>query len=81
MERNLFDFCMGGSRGDGGGAGGADSPPPEKSQKKEFLSKTGLDPSENRKATKLAFNVGPYLPTSETPFKWRFAGRSMMARL
>ena len=30
-----------------------------------FLSKTGLDPLENHKATKLAFNVGPYQPTSE----------------
>ena len=46
-----------------------------------FLTETDLDPLENHKATKLAFNVGPYRPTSETPFKWRFAGGPIMAHL
>ena len=39
-----------------------------------FLSNTGTDPLKNHTATKPAFNVGP-------PFKWRFAGGPMMARL
>ena len=46
----------------------------------EFLSKTGPDPSENHKATKPAFNVGHYWPTSKMPFQWRFSGRRIIAR-
>ena len=79
MERHLFEFCMGGSRG--GGDSGSGLPPLDNHKNIGFLSKTGLDPLESHKATKLAFNVGPYRPSSETPFKWRFAGRSMLARL
>ena len=67
---------MGGSRE---GAGGPD--PPENPKNIVFLRKTGLDPLENHKAAKLAFNVGPYRPTSETPFKWRYARGPIMARL
>ena len=53
--------------------------PPEKNI--EFLSNTGLNSLGNHKATKLALNVGPLSPCSETPFKWRFARGPMMARL
>ena len=45
-----------------------------------FLSNTGPDPLKNHKATKPAFNMDHHLPTSETPFQWRFAAGSMMAR-
>ena len=49
---------------EGGGGGGRGSGPPlEKSQNIGFLSKTGVDPLENHKATKLAFNAGPYIGT------------------
>ena len=42
----------------------------------EFLSNNSPDPLENHKAAKCT------KPTSsETPFKWRFAGGPMMARL
>ena len=59
---------MGGSRGGTGG-------PPLKNHKNiGFLINTGPDPLKNHKATKPAFNVG-----SSTPFKWRFAGGSMLA--
>ena len=40
----------------------------------KFLSKIGLDPLENHKATKPAFNVGLSLARQETPFKWHFNG-------
>ena len=66
----------GGDREEGSGP-----PPPENSQNIGFLSKTGLDPLENHKATELAFIVVPYRPTSDTPFKWCFAGGPVMARL
>ena len=54
---------MGGSRGGGGGGGGgggARGPDPMKNHKNiGFLSNTGLDPLQNHKATKPAFDVGP----------------------
>ena len=44
-----------------------------------FLSNTGLDPL---KITKLpSQQLGHHRHASETPFKWRFAGRLMMVRL
>ena len=46
-----------------------------------FLSNPGPDPLKNHTATKPTFNVGHYRHTNETPFKWRFAGGPMMARL
>ena len=64
------------------GEQGVRTPPPLKNHRNiGFLSKTGLDSKENSKATELAFYAGPYRPTSETPFKWRFDGRPMLARL
>ena len=57
----------------GGGVGGPD--PLLKNHKNVgSLSNTGLDPLKNHKATKSAFSDG-------SPFKWRFAGGTMMARL
>ena len=45
-----------------------------------FLSNTGPDPLKNHKATQPAFNVGGHhRPSSETPFKWCFAGGPVMA--
>ena len=56
------------------GSGPPPPPPPLKNHKNiGLLSKAGLDPLKNHKATKLAFDVGPYWPTSETPFKWRIS--------
>ena len=46
-----------------------------------FLSNIGPDPLKNHKATKPAFNLDHHRHASETPFKWRFAGGPMMARL
>ena len=72
---------MGGfQRGGGGGGGGARSPdPPKKSPKKGFLSILVRFPLKSEKTNKSAFHVGSSI--SETPFKWCFAGRLMMARL
>ena len=64
------------------GAGDPDIPPlTEKSQHKEFLSNTGQDPLKNHKAAKPDSISGRHLHAIETPFKWRFAGGPMMARL
>ena len=41
----------------------------------------GPGPLKNHKATKPAFNVGPTSARQETSFKWRFAGRPLLARL
>ena len=58
-------------------------PSPGKSQSFRigFLSVTGSDPLEINKATKPAFNVGPLSARQQTPFKWRFAGGQIMARI
>ena len=32
-------------------------------------------------AIQISLKVGQHRPASETPFKWRFAGMSMMAQL
>ena len=51
---------MHGSWGGGGGGTGVQDPP-EKSQKSiGFLNNTGPYPLKNHKATKQAFNVGPF---------------------
>ena len=65
---------MRGSR-EGRGAGG-----PEKSQAYRVSSNTGPDPLKNHKTTKHSM-FGHHRQASETPFKWRFAGGPMMARL
>ena len=71
---------MCGSRGGGGGTGGPDHP--LKNPKNiGFLSSTGLDPLEFTKLPSQHSMLGHYQHTSETPFKWRFAGGQIMARL
>ena len=59
------------------GARGPDPPPPPQKKKKKknhknigFLSNTAPDPLKNHRATKPAFNVGPY--------NWCFAGGTIM---
>ena len=63
-----------------GGAGGPDTPTPEKSQKIGFLSNTDADPLKITKLPSQHSKSGHPRPTSETRFKWRFAGGSIMAR-
>ena len=46
-----------------------------------FSSNTGTDPLKNQKVTKPALKVGHHWYDSETPFKWPFAGGSMLVRL
>ena len=72
----LACIYMCGSRG-----GGRGSAPPEKSRNIGDLSHSGPDPLKNHEATEPAFNVGPLQHASKMPFKWRFAGGPMMARL
>ena len=65
-----------------GGDRGPDPPPPLKNHKNiGFLSNSDPDPLKNYKATEPAFNVGLPSGRQRTPFKWRFAGGPMMARL
>ena len=64
-----------------GGTGGPD-PHPEKSQKyRVSFQYCWGSPQKNYKATKSAFNIGHHRPTSETPFKWRFAGGQIIAHV
>ena len=65
---------------------GPGPPPPETSQKfrvsKQYWSQIQIQ--DLLKITKLPSQhsiLGHYRPASETPFKWRFAGGSMIARL
>ena len=60
---------------------GVRTPPPEKSQNIGFRSNSGPDPLKNYEATEPASMLGHHQHASETPFKWRFAGGPMMARL
>ena len=68
---------MCGSRGGDRGSG----PPWKITKNIGILSNTGPDPL---KITKLPIHhsmLGHHWPASETPFKWRFAGGPLMARL
>ena len=68
-----------------GSRGGAESPdPPLKNHKNiGFLCITGLDPLENHKATKPAFNVGPASACERKAismaFRWRAHGGPFIA--
>ena len=66
------------SRGGGGGGWGARTPKNHKSI--GFPSGTGPDPPKIAKLPNQHSMLGHHRPASETPFKWRFAGRPMMAR-
>ena len=61
--------------------GGPDHPLPEKSQNIGSLSNTGLVPCKTTKLQSQHLVMGHHWPASESPFKWRFAGGTMMARL
>ena len=60
------------------------SPPPPPPLKNHinigFLSNTDPDPLEIKKLPSHHSMLGHHRPASESPFKWRFAGRLMMAR-
>ena len=72
---------MVGSRGGGGGGGGQEVRiPPRKSQKYRIFSITGPDPLKIVKLPSQLAILGHNRHASETPFKWRFAGGSKMAR-
>ena len=45
-----------------------------------FLSNTGLDPLKITKLPMQHSMLGHHLPASKRPFKWRFAGGTLMAR-
>ena len=46
-----------------------------------FLSNTGTDPLKSTKLASQHSMLGHHRHASETPFKWRFTGGPMMARL
>ena len=65
------------------GGQGSGPPPPLKNHKNiGFLSNTGPDPLKIHKLPSQHSMLGHHqpVPVSETPFKWRFAGRPVMAR-
>ena len=60
------------------------TPPPsplKNHQNIGFLSNTGPDPLKITKLSSQHSMFGHYRHANETPFKWRFAGGPMMARL
>ena len=64
------------------GTGGPDLPPPLENYKNiGFLSNTGPDPLKITRLPIQYLMLGHHQHASETPFKWRFAGGPMMARL
>ena len=63
-----------------GGEGVCPPPPPWKITKKGFLSYTSPDPLKIIKLRIQHSMFGHHRPASETPFKWRFAGRQLVAR-
>ena len=63
------------------GTGGPDPPPPpEKLQNIGSLRITGPDPLKITNLPSQHSMLGHHRHASETPFKWRFAGRPMMTR-
>ena len=67
---------------EGGDKGSGPSPPLKNHKNIGFLSNTGPDPLKIKKLPSYHLILGHHRPisVSETPFKWRFAGRPMMAR-
>ena len=79
---NESDSCpnvMRESRG-GGGAGGLDFPTPPLENHKNigFLNNTAPGPLKITKLPNQNSMLGNHWPGSKMPFKWRFAGGSMM---
>ena len=62
-----------------GGTGIPDPPPLENYKNIGFLSNTGPDPLKITKLPSQHSMLGHHRPISEAPFKWRFAGRILMA--
>ena len=60
---------------------GVRTPPPEKHKIKGFFSNAGPDSLKITKPPRLHSMLGHHPPTSQMPFKWRFAGRPVMTRL
>ena len=63
------------------GRGGGSGPPLKNLKNIEFFSKPGPDPPKITKLPSQHSMLGHHPQDYETPFKWRFAGGSMMARL
>ena len=63
------------------GTGGPDPPPLKNHKNIGFLSNFGPDPLQITKLLSQHSMLGHHQHASETPFKWRFAGGPMMARL
>ena len=76
-ESNLTNMC--GSR-EGGGQGVRTPPPPENYKNIGFLNNTGPDPLKITKLPSQHSMLGHHRLASETPFKWRVAGGSVMTR-
>ena len=70
-------FCVLIRRGDGG----QDTPIPEKSESIGVFSNSGPDPLKITKLPNQHSIFGHHQHASETPFKCRFAGGLMVARL
>ena len=66
--------------GGGGGGGGVRTPPWKSLKIWVFFSNTGPDPLKIAKLPSQHSILGHNWLATETPFKWRFAGRLMMAR-
>ena len=65
-----------------GSRGGTGRPDPLKNHKNIVLhSNMGPDPLKMTSLPRQQLMLGHHKHASETPFKWRFAGRPMMARL
>ena len=64
-----------------GNRGSGPPPPLENYKKLGCLSNTGPDPLKITKLPSLHSMLGHHRPTSETPFKWRFAGGPLTPRL
>ena len=77
LGENVFNPCANPE----GGGGRVYGPSPENHKNIGFLSSTGPDPLKNQKLPSQHSMLSQHRHASETPFKWRFAGGSMMANL
>ena len=71
--------AIGGSRVGDSGSGPPAAPPTKKYKNIGFLSNTGQDPLKITKLQSQRSMLGHHRHSSETPFKWRFAGVPMLA--
>ena len=80
ISKGMLPGTMRGSRGGGGRESGPQSPL-NNHKHIGFLSNTGPDLLKITKLPSQYSMLGPHWHASETPFKWRFAGGPMNARL